>query len=308
MIEFNDTLPRLLDIKNDFVFKLVFGDENNTNVLISFLNAVLRGHPKIVDVQVLNNESPKLVKNGLGVRFDIKAKVSDDTFVDIEIQCRNTHDIAERAIQYLARMLTENTTNNDVTEEARRDYHYPKVIGIWVLGQNVTNRNSAISEAYMTFKKNDRDDYQIMSDKARVLFIELKKFKPQTIDKQHMLDLWLSFLQNPENTEVQNIDKDVDQAFRTLNFVSADEKTRAELIHLEESRRDTDSERINAERLAEERGHKKGREEGREEERRKNAINIKNNVHTMKADGLPDKIIAKYLGITEDEVEKLLKK
>ena len=295
MTGFNDNLPRLLDIKNDFVFKLVFGDEQNKSVLISFLNAVLHGEPRIVDVQILNNESPKLVKNGLGVRFD----VSDDTFVDIEIQCRNTHDIAERAIQYLARMLTENTTNNDVTEEIRRDYHYPKVIGIWVLGQNVTNRNSAISEACMTFKKNDRDDYQIMSDKARVLFIELKKFKPKTIDKQHMLDLWLSFLQNPENAEVQNIDKDVDQALKTLNFVSADEKTRAELIHLEESRRDTDSERINAERLAEERGRKEGREEGRERKSKEVALN-------MKADGLSDAIIAKYLGISETEIERLL--
>jgi len=93
-----DNLPRLLDIKNDFVFKLVFGDEKNKSVLISFLNAVLRGKPKILDVQILNNESPKLLKNGLGVRFDIKAKVANDTFVDIEIQCRNTHDIAERAL------------------------------------------------------------------------------------------------------------------------------------------------------------------------------------------------------------------
>lgn len=300
MIEFNDNLPRLLDIKNDFVFKLVFGDKNNKNVLISFLNAVLHGEPKIVDVQILNNESPRLVKNGLGVRFDIKAKVSDDTFVDIEIQCRNTHDIAERAIQYLARMLTENATNNDVSEEARRDYHYPKVIGIWVLGQNVTDRNSAISEAYMTFKKNDRDDYQIMSDKARVLFIELKKFKPQTIDKQHMLDLWLSFLQNPENTEVQNIDKDVDQALKTLNFVSADKKTRAELIHLEESRRDTDSERINAERLAEERGRAEGREEGRNRKAKEVALN-------MKAKGFDKALIADCLCISDEELENLLK-
>ncbi len=291
-----DNLPRLLDIKNDFVFKLVFGDEKNKSVLISFLNAVLRGKPKILDVQILNNESPKLLKNGLGVRFDIKAKVANDTFVDIEIQCRNTHDIAERALQYLARMMTENVANDDISEEERRDYHNPKVIGIWVLGQNVTDRKSAISEACMIFKKSDLDDYQIMTEKARVLFIELKKFKPRTIDKQNMLDLWLSFLQNPENKEVQNVDKDVDQAFKTLNFVSADKKNRANLIHLEESRRDTDSERINAERLAEERG----REEGKGSKAKEVAFN-------MKSKGFDNKLIAECLGITENEVEKLLK-
>lgn len=299
MIEFNDNLPRLLDIKNDFVFKQVFGAENNKNVLISFLNAILHGKPKIVDVQIQNNESPKLVKNGVGVRFDIKAKITDDTFVDIEIQCRNTHDVAERAIQYLARMLIENDTKNKknkkLRNEEKQDYHYPKVIGIWILGQNVTDRKSAINEACMTFKKNERDDYQIMSDKARVLFIELKKFKPKSIDKKHMLDLWLSFLQNPENAEVQNVDEDVDQAFETLNLVSADEKTRADLIHLEESRRDADSERLNAERLAE----KRGREEGRDEERKKNALG-------MKEEGFDNKVIARCLKISEAEVKQML--
>ena len=81
---------------------------------------------------------------------------------------------------------------------------------------------------------------------------------------------------------MQNVDKDIDQALKILNFVSADKKTRADLIHLEESRRDTDSERINAERLAEERG--------RTEERKKNA-----------------RIIAKKFGISVEEAEDLLK-
>ena len=294
MTEFNDNLPRLLDIKNDFVFKQVFGAEKNKNVLISFLNAVLHGEPKIVDVQIQNNESPKLVKNGLGVRFDIKAKVTGDTFVDIEIQCRNTHDVAERAIQYLARMLVENSVRwNSISEEEKQDYHYPKVIGIWVLGQNITDLGDAVNEAFMTFKRTDKHDYQIMSDKARIVFIELKKFIPETIDRKHMLDLWLSFLQNPENTEVQNVDKNVDQAFETLNFVSADQETRDYYITLAESRRDIDSERINAEKIAEERGHKKGKEEGigigEDRERRKNA-----------------QIIAKRFGVSLEEAEKIL--
>ena len=43
-----------------------------------------------------------------------------------------------------------------------------------------------------------------------------------------------------------------------------------------------------------------GREEGREEERRKNALN-------MKAKEFDNKLIAECLGITEPEVEKLIK-
>ena len=48
----SDSYPLLLDIKNDFVFKQVFGIEKNKNVLMSFLNAILRGKPKIVDIEL----------------------------------------------------------------------------------------------------------------------------------------------------------------------------------------------------------------------------------------------------------------
>lgn len=306
MTEFNDSLPLLLDIKNDFVFKQVFGIEKNKNVLMSFLNAILKGNPKIIDLELLNTDSPKLIKNGLGIRLDVKAKVSDNTFVDIEIQCRNTHDIPERAIQYLARMLNENA-DKDNKNELTRDYHYPKVIGIWILGQNVTDRASAISEASMVFHKNDRDDYRIMSDKMRVFFIELKKFKPKTIDKKNMLNIWLSFLQNPENQELKHVDETVDQAFDTLKFVSSDKKMRDYYITLEETKRDIDSERINSIRIATEKGREegiaigeeRGREEGIEQKTQEAALN-------MKADGLPNSIIAKYLGITEKELENIL--
>lgn len=280
----NDSAPAILDIKEDFVFKQVFGIEKNKNVLMSFLNAVLRGTPKIVDLELLNTDAPKLVKDGKGIRLDVKAKVSDDTFCDIEIQCRNSNDLPERAIQYLARMLNENAKKKDAETQ---DYHYPKVIGIWILGQNATKRKSAISEASMVFHKNDRDDYQIMSDKARVLFIELNKFKPNTIDKKNMLDLWLSFLKDPEARELKHVDKTVDQAIETLKFISADKEMREIYIAREETKRDHDSEVINTARVARE----EGREEGIAEERKKNAV-----------------IIAERFGISIEEAEKLLSK
>ena len=293
----HDSAPAILDIKEDFIFKQVFGTEKNKNVLMSFLNAVLRGNPKIVDLELLNTDAPKLVKDGKGIRLDVKAKVSDDTFCDIEIQCRNSNDLPERAIQYLARMLNENAKKKGKEEETSdiQDYHYPKVIGIWILGQNATNRKSAISEASMVFHKNDRDDYQIMSDKARVLFIELNKFKPNTIDKKNMLDLWLSFLKDPEDQELRHIDKTVDQAIETLRFISADKKMREIYIAREETKRDHDSEVINTARLARE----EGREEGIAEERKKNVLN-------MKSKGLDNKFIAECLNISEGDVENIL--
>ena len=51
----------LLDPKMDFVFKNIFGNENNPKILISFLNAVLKPENLITGVEIkdtdLNNDN-----------------------------------------------------------------------------------------------------------------------------------------------------------------------------------------------------------------------------------------------------------
>ncbi len=44
------------DIKNDITFRKIFGNENKTEILISFLNAVLKleGNKQIMWVEILN--------------------------------------------------------------------------------------------------------------------------------------------------------------------------------------------------------------------------------------------------------------
>ena len=48
----------ILKPKNDYVFKKIFGDERNKDILIAFLKAVLK--IDIEDVQILNSELSKL--------------------------------------------------------------------------------------------------------------------------------------------------------------------------------------------------------------------------------------------------------
>ena len=46
----------LLDPKIDFVFKKIFGAENNKSVLIDFLNAVIKDKDPIVEVELKNTD------------------------------------------------------------------------------------------------------------------------------------------------------------------------------------------------------------------------------------------------------------
>ncbi|WP_279289811.1 PD-(D/E)XK nuclease family transposase [Clostridium intestinale] len=43
--------------KNDFVFKLIFGDEKNKDILIDFLNSILKTpQSELEDIELINTE------------------------------------------------------------------------------------------------------------------------------------------------------------------------------------------------------------------------------------------------------------
>jgi predicted transposase/invertase (TIGR01784 family) len=46
----------LLDPKLDYIFKTIFGTEKNKSLLISFLNALLKGIPPITDIYFDNTD------------------------------------------------------------------------------------------------------------------------------------------------------------------------------------------------------------------------------------------------------------
>jgi PD-(D/E)XK nuclease family transposase len=62
-----------LDPKLDVVFKLLFADERNRELLISLLNAILEPVEPIVDVVVLNPDTPKETVVDKGCAFGERA-------------------------------------------------------------------------------------------------------------------------------------------------------------------------------------------------------------------------------------------
>ena len=218
----------LLDIQSDYIFKRVFGAEKNKELLISLINSILQGNPTVTDIELRNSEMSKILKNNRTIHLDIKAEIGSQQFVNIEIQVRNTGEIIERAVQHLATMLTLNSRL--LTEEEKRagnvqTYKDPKVIGIWIMGENITERTNAVNEACISFPPTDQDDYQIITDKLRIFFVELQKFHPRHIDRRKMLEVWMAFLKNPLNEEIKDV-TEVQRALYALQEVSENPEDR----------------------------------------------------------------------------------
>lgn len=316
-------MTNLLDVRQDYIFKLIFADERNKDVLIALLNAILKGNPHVCDITIQNPEMPKIFSNSKWIYLDIKANIGDDQYVNIEMQTQNTVDLIDRGIQYLGRMLVANARHPQSADQSgkkRWNYAYPKVIGIWIIGDKLSeDYGSPVNEAVMTFKPNEMRSYQIVSDKIRLFTIELPKFNPKRRRHKDMLDDWMAFFNNPMDEEALK-NYEIHKALEALQYLSSDEKVREQY----ESRNDAilyemsliNTSRDEGEKIGEARGIEKGRAEERakaEAEKRELAEKAEAEKKAEKIEsarkalaiGLTLDQVANITGLSVEEIEKL---
>ena len=288
----SDIEYRLFDPKVDYVFKILFGDENDKSMLISLLNAILKGKPTIKDLILNNTDIPKILKDNKSCKLDILATSDEGIKFNIEMQCKKTKDIINRTVYYASKLFTKDLKEND-------DYNNSKVISIWIFGENVTDRESAINEAYMTLQKTNNEDYEILTDHLRIIYLELNKYKITKDNINDKLTKWVDFLTNPIDLEKSTFeDEDIEKARKKLEFISSDDKERASLEAIKEGLFD----QYSSFNIGKKEGIEEGLKEGLKEGEKNKSIEIAKN---MLKDNVDINIISKYSGLNIEEINKL---
>ena len=105
----------LFDPKVDFVFKRIFGHDEE--IFISFANSVLNypEHKKIKTVTYINNEFNRDSKEDKESRLDVHAVLNDGSHINIEMQMQNTGKYEKRSLYYWAKLHEE---------QLKKGYHY----------------------------------------------------------------------------------------------------------------------------------------------------------------------------------------
>ena len=103
----------LLNPKIDFVFKKIFGSEEHPEILISFLNAVLKPKNNITDVEIKNTDIDKSYIEDKFSRLDVKAVTSKNEIINIEIQLKNEYNMIKRSLYYWSKMYEEQLNEGD---------------------------------------------------------------------------------------------------------------------------------------------------------------------------------------------------
>ena len=96
---------------NDFIFKKIFGEKGNEDILISFINAVLKRTNKepITEIEIIDNKqlTKEVINDKTGI-IDVRARTAKGENVDIEVQLTDQGNMDKRTLFYWGKMYLEN--------------------------------------------------------------------------------------------------------------------------------------------------------------------------------------------------------
>lgn len=210
----------LLSPKMDFIFKQIFGSEENKEVLVSFLNAVLKPSKEnmITEVFLKDTDIEKVYLTDNFSRLDIKATTNRHEIINIEIQLENQQNMIKRTLYYWSKLYTK---------QLGEDQNYAilnKTICINILNSNYLKE---ISNFHSSFRLKEISTNIELTNIKEIHFIELPKLKNNK--EKDLLTAWCQFLNNPNSEEVRSLENEIDEikiAKDKLIEISANEEQR----------------------------------------------------------------------------------
>ena len=191
---------KFVDVKNDIAFRKIFGNENKTKIIISFLNAVLKleGDRRIKEVRIINPYQLPRVAGEKASIIDIRAKDERGRQFVIEMQVANV-DGFEKRVQYY--------TSRDYSMQIDRGEQYPLLKPTYFIG--ILDFNFFESPGYLCqhIIVNGKTYEHKLKD-IQFIFIELEKFNLQEEDLTTLVEKWIYFIKNAEELNVipENVD------------------------------------------------------------------------------------------------------
>ncbi|MCD7800159.1 MAG: Rpn family recombination-promoting nuclease/putative transposase, partial [Ruminococcus sp.] len=286
-----NTQDRFANPKLDLVFKKIFGDANNSDLLISLLCAILKISPNsIKHIEIIDNEIVPDVLNKKFSRLDLLLQIENE-YINIEIQVDNYGNYKERTLYYWSKVYSEQLGKGE-------DYNKLKdTIAINIIDFNLFD----FKKSHSSFAIYESEEHIKLTNKLRIDFLELNKAKKYKTDIQ--LQEWLDFLNVSNEEELSMLEKTttnpeiMKKAITVVRQMSADEKFLRDIQRRKET--------IINERSALNFAKNEGLTQGIEIGGKNKTIEI---IKNMMANNIDIKTICLAINLTENEIEQLLEK
>jgi predicted transposase/invertase (TIGR01784 family) len=287
----------MLNPRVDFAFKKLFGAEENKEILMSLINAVVSEADRVSDVTLMNPENNRGYDGERLSVLDIKAIDTHGHQYNIEMQITDQVYYNQRALYYWSKLYTSQLNAGDLFSDLK------KTISI-----NILNFDYFANEAdyHNVFKLLNVKSHQSYFEDMELHFIELNKFGADLNHIKTALDRWITFLKKAHHYEKNSLpqelkrDPAIAKAFETLTHLSLDKAER----EIYEARlkwlRDEAAAIEKAELESFKEGKQEGLQQGREEERKALASRLL-------AKGLSVQEVAEFSGLPLDVLAHLQK-
>ena len=292
MAELN-THERYANFYTDFAFKKLFGTEANKECLKSFLNALFDGKEEIVDLTYLNVEHLGHAAADRKAVFDVLCENPQGEKFLIEMQKAEQEYFIDRSIYYSSFLVQEQAP------QGKWNFRLNKVYTIGIL--NFVFDKEDDNYLHHEVKLMDTRSKEVFYDKLTYIYLEMPKFRKEEDELVTIFDKWLYAMKNlyrlldrPAALQEAVFMRFFEQA-EVANFTSDERRD------YRESQKDF-WDLFAVTETAEKKGEAKGRAEGRAEGRDERNLEI---ARDMKKDNMPLATIAKYTGLTEEDIKLL---
>jgi len=218
---------RFINPKTHFAFKKIFGDEQNKEILISFLNAILyQGYSAIESLEILNPYQPPKIRGVKDTYLYIRAKLNNEQTVIIKMQVLNVEGFEKRILYNAAKAYS-------IQLDTGVDYTLLNpVIALTITDFEMFPNLDKVISRFVLKERDYLVDYLIYD--IELVFVELPKFGKKLEELETLTDKWIYFLKNAKSLEVVPEQMGevpaINKAFEVANRVGL---TREELEDLE---------------------------------------------------------------------------
>lgn len=185
---------KFVDVKNDVAFRKIFGSENKTVIIISFLNAVLNldGQDKITSVTLVNPFQLPRIRGEKASIIDVRAKDMRGRSFIIEMQVAEKDGFAKRVQFY---------SSKEYASQIDRGDDYTILNPVYFIGilsfKFFSNKNYFTKHLTV-----DEETGECTFDDIKFRFIELPKFKKKEHELVTVIDKWTYFIKRASKLEV----------------------------------------------------------------------------------------------------------
>ena len=289
---------KFVDPKNDVAFKKIFGNSSKTEILVSFLNAVLELPSPIASLTIATPYQIPQIEELKYTSLDVKAVDNNGREFIVEMQVEGNEKFGKRALYYLAKNYVAQIKVAEDYEKLKPAYFVGILNFNMFEGDNCLTRHIFINQET---KHQDLKDFEFN-------FIELRKFNKSDKEIVTIVDKWLFFLKNAGTLDVipsAITELALLEAFDSANQMKWTPKELEAFDYWSGKEGDRKAQLRTAENKGIAKGKAEGLAEGLAEGKKSQAVEIAINCFKQ---GMASDSISRITGLSVSEVENLAQK